>query len=36
MDDESTVLLTAFMEKDKKDYSTAIKRAQSIFAELEE
>ena len=36
MGNESTVLLTAFMEKDKKDYSAAIKRAQNIYAELEE
>jgi len=36
MDDEATVLLTAFMEKDSKDYSAAIKRAQIIHTKLEE
>ena len=36
IEDESAVLLTAFMEKDTKDYSAAIKRAKSIFIELEE
>ena len=36
LDDESAVLLTAFMEKDKKDYNAAIKRAQNIYSELEE
>ena len=36
MDDESAVLLTAFMEKDKKDYNAAIKRAQNIYSKLEE
>ena len=36
MDDEAAVLLTAFMEKDKRDYKTAIKRAQNICSLLEE
>jgi len=33
--DQSAVLLTVFMEKDAKDYTAAIKRAQSIYKELE-
>jgi len=31
MKDESAVLLTAFMEKDKKDYNAVIKHAQNIL-----
>ena len=35
MEGEAAVLLTAFMEKDKKDYDPAIKRAENIYNELE-
>lgn len=35
-DGESTVLLTAFKEKDVRDYKSAIARAERIFAELED
>ncbi|MCL2338031.1 MAG: hypothetical protein FWC60_11500 [Firmicutes bacterium] len=35
IDDESVILLTAFMEKDAKDYLAAIKHAQNIYSELE-
>jgi len=33
--DESSILLTAFKEKNSQDYLSAIKRAERIFAELE-
>ena len=36
MDDKTIVLLTAFLKKDAKYYSAAIKRAQNIFTMLEE
>jgi len=35
-DEENTILLTAFKEKDTQDYRTAITRAVHILAELEE
>ena len=35
-DGESTILLTAFKEKNSSDYQFAIARAERIFAELEE
>jgi len=35
-DDESTILLTAFKEKNTRDYRSAIVRAERIFAELED
>jgi phage-related protein len=35
-ENESTVLLTAFMEKSTSDYSSAIKRAQSIYKKIGE
>ncbi len=35
-DSESTILLTAFKEKDARDYKAAISRAERIFAELED
>lgn len=34
-DGESAILLTAFKEKDARDYKSAIAKAQRIFAELE-
>jgi len=33
---QKSILLTAFKEKSTKDYQVAIKRAESIYAELEE
>lgn len=35
-DGESTILLTAFKEKDTRDYRSAIARAERIFTELED
>lgn len=35
-DGESTILLTAFKEKDARDYKSAIARAERIFTELED
>jgi hypothetical protein len=35
-DGESTILLTAFKEKDARDYQSAIARAERIFLELED
>ena len=35
VDDEASILLTAFKEKDTSDYKTAIARAKRIFSELE-
>ena len=35
-DDESVVLLTAFKEKNSRDYLSAIARAEHIFRELED
>ena len=36
VDGEAAILLTAFKEKDKSDYRTAISRAERIYKELEE
>ena len=35
-DDESVILLTAFKEKNVRDYQSAITRAEYIFSELED
>ena len=35
IDDEAVIMLTAFKEKNKKDYKPAIERAKRIFSELE-